>query len=903
MKVYALTVIFQFAALLLVAQQSVIPQVDSLIQAGDYTSASSLIRQALSSAGDDDQLRLRCRQAEVLILEGKLTEAEMMLTSRMPSSTTSPFVHAEWKTMRGFFYLNRARNDMALENLEQAQDLFRAAGKENTLEAARSLAILSFTYFTTGKLAQAEEHGAMALRIRRQSLGENSEEVAASYNDMGLIYGQTNPDKALEYYDMALSVYEKLHGKEHRKIAIANNNLGLVYRNQKLYGEAVTSFESAEAIWKKIYPDGHPNQAFALVNLGLTYGQMGNHAAAKGYFERALEMYRKAYGERHSDISAVLNQLGILAVEEKRYDGALRYYQEALAANTPSFAPKDLTDNPAIARHYNAKVLLYSLRLKAEALESKHLNKTLKRSDMTLALRCLQSCDTLIDNIRFNSSNESDKLEIGASANDVYESGVRIAQGVSEMTLRGREFNELAFYFAEKSKSAVLQESIADAEAKSFAGIPAELMETENQLKSSLALFNQQLSQKPDAATETALRQQLFETNRDYEAFVKRLESAYPDYFNLKFNRATPKVSDIQRQLKEGQVLVSYFIDEKNRRLYSFVITPSRFRVYPSSLPADFDKWIRAFTNGIFYMAPDVYASVAQPLSRILLRGIPKAKETIILPAGRLATMPFEALVIKKPEYTTSFENLTTGSTKRVSSFDDLRYLVQQTAISYEFSAGLMLQKKVKKISSANSIFLCAPIAFPPKDNLNDLPGSMDEVKAISALFGQDAYVATGKDANEALVKSGKLAAYRYLHFATHGIVDERSPELSRIYLQESVQEDGNVFSGEIFNLKLNADLAVLSACQTGLGKYSKGEGVIGLSRALVYAGAQSIIVSYWSVADQSTSELMAEFYRLLLQRPGISTQLALQRAKQKLVNGKTYASPYFWAPFVLIGQ
>lgn len=880
-----------------------IPKIDSLIQAGDYASASTIIRNGLAGATDDTEIRLRSRQAEVLILEGKLSDAEMMLTSRMPGTGTSALAKAEWQTIRGLLYLNRTRNDMALENLLQAQQLFAEAGKERSAEAARSLALLSFTYFTSGKLAQAEENGVMAMQIRKAVLGETSEAVAASYNDLGLIYGQTNPEKALEYYDMTLAIYEKLYGKEHRKLALAYNNLGVVYRTMKLYGDAVTSFESAEAIWKKIYPDGHPNQAFALVNLGITYGTMGNAGAARGYYERALAMYRKAYGDRHSDISAVLNQMGLLSVEEKKYDNALMEYQEALIANSPSFSSTDIAVNPRAAQHYNAKVLLYTLRLKAEALEAKHLNKTLKRSDMVLALRCLQACDTLIDMIRVNSSNEYDKLEIGASANDVYEGGVRVAQGISEITLTGRPYNELAFYFAEKSKSAVLQESIADAEAKSFAGIPTELLETESQLKSSMALLNQQLSQKPDPGTESALRQQLFQANRDYEAFVKRLEATYPDYYNLKFNRATPAVADVQRQLKDGQVLVSYFIAEKSGRLYTFVISPSRFRIYHSTLPSDFDKSIRAFNNGMLYMAPDVFAAVALPLSRLLLRGVPNAKETIIVPAGRLATMPFEALVVKKPEYTTSFENLTTGSTKRVASFEDLRYLVQQTAISYEFSAGLMLQRTTQKTNASRSIFLCAPMTFPEKDHLDDLPASLEEVKTISGLFGKDSFLATGKDANETLVKSGSLSNYKYLHFATHGIVDERAPELSRIFLQDGSGEDGNVFSGEIFNLKLNADLAVLSACQTGLGKFSKGEGVIGLSRALVYAGARSIIVSYWSVADASTAELMAEFYRVLLQRPGLSQREALQLAKQKLIAGSAYSSPYFWAPFVLIGQ
>jgi CHAT domain-containing protein len=146
------------------------------------------------------------------------------------------------------------------------------------------------------------------------------------------------------------------------------------------------------------------------------------------------------------------------------------------------------------------------------------------------------------------------------------------------------------------------------------------------------------------------------------------------------------------------------------------------------------------------------------------------------------------------------------------------------------------------------------------------------------------------------------LSNYSYLHFATHGVVDESNPELSRIYLQADAEsEDGKLYTGEIYNLKLNADLVTLSACETGLGKISKGEGVIGLSRALVYAGAQNMIVSFWSVADDSTSELMKDFYDRMLNNPSMKFSDNLRASKQVLINGD-YAAPYYWAPFVLLG-
>jgi CHAT domain-containing protein len=144
---------------------------------------------------------------------------------------------------------------------------------------------------------------------------------------------------------------------------------------------------------------------------------------------------------------------------------------------------------------------------------------------------------------------------------------------------------------------------------------------------------------------------------------------------------------------------------------------------------------------------------------------------------------------------------------------------------------------------------------------------------------------------------------------ATHGIVDEENPQLSQIFLNPTSQnmaqkEDGNLFAGEIYNLRCNADLITLSACQTGLGQISKGEGIIGLTRALLYAGAKNVNVSLWSVPDQSTSQLMQNFYEEFIgnefQKEGYAK--SLQKAKLKLIQNPEWAEPYFWGAFVLIG-
>jgi CHAT domain-containing protein len=160
--------------------------------------------------------------------------------------------------------------------------------------------------------------------------------------------------------------------------------------------------------------------------------------------------------------------------------------------------------------------------------------------------------------------------------------------------------------------------------------------------------------------------------------------------------------------------------------------------------------------------------------------------------------------------------------------------------------------------------------------------------------------------ASMATVASPELANYRYVHFATHGYVDTENPVLSSLVLS-LVNEQGNPQEGflrtnEIYNLKLPAELVVLSACQTGLGKQVRGEGLIGLTRAFMYAGAKRVVVSLWNVNDEATSELMSKFYLGMWKR-GLSSSEALRQAQLAMSKQKQWGAPYYWAAFLQQGE
>jgi CHAT domain-containing protein len=161
-------------------------------------------------------------------------------------------------------------------------------------------------------------------------------------------------------------------------------------------------------------------------------------------------------------------------------------------------------------------------------------------------------------------------------------------------------------------------------------------------------------------------------------------------------------------------------------------------------------------------------------------------------------------------------------------------------------------------------------------------------------------------NASRATATGADLSKYRYVHFATHGYLDSERPDLSAIVLslvdREGKPQDGFLRTHEIYNLNLPAELVVLSACQTGLGKDIKGEGLVGLTRGFMYAGARRVVVSLWNVNDKATAELMQHFYRGML-RENLTPAAALRKAQTQLAQQKQWRSPYFWAAFVLQGD
>ncbi|WP_027003621.1 CHAT domain-containing tetratricopeptide repeat protein [Hugenholtzia roseola] len=741
-------------------------------------------------------------------------------------------------------------------------------------------------------------------------------EKAATLNNLGLIYTEIDLVKAQFYYEQALSLYLKSYEADHLKVAQAYNNLGLTYQAEGLYETALTYFEKSLTIRKSKEGENHPNVAFLYRNLANLYDLQYRNKNKREYakkrqeslnlYQKALAIYLEAYGEKHPEIASTFNQIGQLHLHNEDFQAALTAFQAALISNVFEFNEKAQEKNPEkTAIPYNIELLLNSFALKAQTLVSRYNRQSLSNKDLKDALASLYAADSFLEQARNERNNKKDKLLLGQTAILLYETAIEAALLLAENTLQKQFYYQKALYFAERSKSATLLEAIADANAKQFAGIPAPLLERERNLAAELTFLEQKLASEKEK--EAHYRSQILILRQTYQNFIDSLENQYPAYYQLKYQNQSLELAQIQAQLPKETRLLSFFEAEKNGRWYIFSIDKENLEIFDLPKSDDFDKKMIGFRNALFFKNEVLYQDLAYKLYRELIPSAldkDRLSKWVIIPEVNLQTLPFEVLLASKHRQVAENE---------AQSYD---YLFLNKIISYDYSIQLFLnrtQTSDKKTATAlQNIYLFAPIEFNFLDKQNqaalqNLPATAQEVEDIAQIFKRnqkEATIFTYQNASENAFKNAEATPIAYLHIATHGVVDAQNPELSKIYFNraDSTSQDGFLFVGEIYNLKLDTELTVLSACQTGLGKKAKGEGLLGFSRALTYAGAKDLVLSFWNVADESTAVLMRNFYHYLIEEQ-LSASEALQKAKRQMIENQDFKAPYYWAAFVLIGQ
>ena len=502
---------------------------------------------------------------------------------------------------------------------------------------------------------------------------------------------------------------------------------------------------------------------------------------------------------------------------------------------------------------------------------------------------------------------------VADAAHPVYEAAIATAliQGKQEASTAPIE---AAFAFSEQSKGLALQQAIRQTGALAYAGIPDGLLTEERQLKIDLAGLEKkregQLS-KGLPETDTAVLQlsaRILDKTQAHDTLLQQFERDYPAYYRLQYEHNTLSVAQIQQQLLQpGQCLLEYFAGDST--VFVFALQTNRFEVFEIKKDFPLEDWVQRLRLTLTDRRLDgaeEYADLAQRLYEKLLRPAQSmlAEELIIVPDGVLCYLPFEALLTAKPE--------------KAIRFKDHPYLLRRHRVHYGYSAALLQEMRDKKHihPPVESLAAFAPyfdgdtallakmftLDETMRKDLQPLKSSGAEATAAAKLLRGTAFF--GKDATEARFTE-VAGRYRILHLATHGKANDQKGDYAFLAFSEIKDSVENelLFAREIYNLQLNADLVVLSACETGIGKLHRGEGVSSLARAFAYAGAKGIVTSLWAVNDAKTKDLMVFFYKNL--KKGMNKAEALRQAKLSFLekSGPEEAHPYFWAGFVGIGE
>lgn len=605
-----------------------------------------------------------------------------------------------------------------------------------------------------------------------------------------------------------------------------------------------------------------------------------------------------------------------LAIKQGDYDKALKYTQQQLIVLIEDYKnedPYDLPDLEMAKKAFSLDNLTDALAIKARYFYNYYKSEKQDKKLLEAGLANIELYDQVVAHLRSQLS--GDKYRWGDITLDAYENAIEICLALSEAT-GDAQYQEKAFYYAEKSKSLSLLESFQNSKAKNTSGLPIEELEKAQELELDISDLEQeifQLEQKKekDQSKLDALKKERFAKIQDRDAFIERLEKEYPKYYEMKYGSSFMTVADVQKLLEEDQAFLEYFVGDDG--VYVFKVTASNLEVFSLGKLPNLSKDVMDFRSSIYgyYLYSSdrseqtygkyatEYAGYAFALYEKLIKPIGALpKRLIIIPAGPLGNMPFEPLLTKAPDDPKQFKMHA--------------YLIKDHMISYCYSATLLREMKNRQHKEVKGKYL----AFAPKFGessesiirgerfaLAPLAFNTTEVEKISEFLGFGT-VLKGDEATEAAFKE-KGGDYKVIHFATHGMANDEHPDFSLLAFTEIPDSIENEFLyvRDLYNMELNADMVVLSACETGLGEMRKAEGVISLARGFSYAGAKSIFTTLWSVNDQATYRIVEGFYKQL--KAGKTKDEALHLAKVDFIESSNNltAHPFLWSPYVLVGD
>ncbi len=835
----------------------------------------------------------------------------------------------------GLTYSEKGDHMQAITHLTEAVSLYHKLFGEDNLFLAACYSRLGNMSEAEGDLDKAIEYYQKAISLDKKYVGDKHSFMALDTRQLGLAYANKNDlDRALQYSKKALTIHRKVVGDQHPELAYTYKILGNIYKKRREFSASMKCFQKALTLRSRLKKSDDRNDVASLYSeIGSAYLEMKNFDRALDYFNKALRLHNKLPEPNRPQRAATLKGIGDVYMHLNEPSISLQYYQQSINALVQEFTDSSIYSNPTEGSVANSKNLIEILSAKAAAFEKYYLYTSHALRDLQTALATYECAANILNMLREKIATESSKLFLEEQSYSLYQNAIRVSMMLFKAT-RQRQYIEAAFYFAENSKANVLLDGIHDSEAKQFSGIPDSIIEKERVLKIDLAYNETQLQkendkkQYRDSTKITTLQDKCFSLNNEAQKLSALLENRYPQYYELKYKNQTVTISKIQSAIDARTGVIEYCVGEHS--LTIFVITKSSFDVHTIPIPPNFDHLTSTFYKSIKTIGEMEYVRTGSNLYDLLIRPLERQisgkNRLIIIPDCTLYYIPFEALISTAPH-----------QINKTVDFTKLEYLLKLYEVSYSYSSSFYLNRlqhkdttTTKELSfvgfapvfrdtDSNGIFLSTNATALEKDSavlrsitvdgkrFSELKYSEREVSLVAEDFQKKGKPATSFLYNNASEENFKMNVGKYscIHIATHGYINEEHPQLSMLLFSQpqnsSTTEDGVLYANEMYNLNLNADLLVLSSCQSGLGKYVKGEGVIAMTRGFFYSGAHNIIFSLWKVYDKQTNELMVDFYEQLLEGETFSS--ALRKSKLQMIADRSTAFPSKWSGFILVGK
>jgi len=757
---------------------------------------------------------------------------------------------------------------------------------------------------------------------------------AQSYNNLGVICQKTAEySKAIDYYKKTIDIYKAEEGEYSLRAAQTINNLGKVYFELEAFDVAFDNIKTSINIRKKYLGENHPIVSKSLLSQGQYHYRIEEYKEAIEVYIEALEILDINQSNDRILKNQLYDLIGETYLKLNRNYEAINFFQRAVCEiidgfdyNVKLIDPEIFIEGTNIINNeieILSKPILYdNLINKANVNFQIYKQNNSQTEELEQSFITFQLAFKLLDIIRLEISDEESKYILSELKKEHYIEAINVSL-ILDSLFPEKQYLKYTLEFVDKCKSSSLRDKSYIVNALNNSNISKELIVKESEIAKKLAFYNTQLNKNNQDLESQKIKdyEKAFNTlSIEYDTICNYFEKTYPKYYDLiHFNELN--IDKIKSGVKEDELIIEYFVTDTN--ILIITVNNENFEIVNVNIDSSFKENVLKFYRSIRKVELSNYHKSNSILYEKLIEPIKdriKIKNSlIVIPDDYLFYIPFETINDNK-------------NIADINDFRNLNYLIKDYEIRYNYSLNFWMFQK--NISKTEENFVGEFIGFAPVfEDINDLHiaenisdtttrsvvidgkrfskliYSEKEINEISKLFIKRNKTVRTYFYNYATEENFKnnVNHYKYIHISTHGFSDESNPNLSGLAfynynnIHDSINvEDGLLYSSEISSLDLNANLVVLSACETGIGKLVKGEGLIAITRGFLNSGVPNIMYSLWNVADKNTSELMIEFYKEVLSDKSYSK--SLRKVKLRMIEDINTSYPKNWSSFVLIG-